>query len=56
MCIRDRAGTQYRVYAAHSVKGELEDKGLATADGNGAIVLSDGSLDDLTTLVIVPAN
>jgi len=42
--------------APSTVKGMLEDKGLATADGNGAIVLSDGSLTDLTTLVIAPAN
>jgi hypothetical protein len=50
------AGAQYRVYAAHSVHGTLEDAGLATADGNGAIVLAEGSLTDLTTLVFVPAN
>jgi len=48
------AGTPYHVYAAHSVKGTLENKGTAIADGNGAIVLSGGDLIDLTTLVIIP--
>lgn len=48
------AGDKFRVYAAHSVKGMLEDKGVATADGNGAIALTDGTLTDLTTIVVVP--
>jgi len=48
------AGAKYTVYSAHSVRGVLEEKGVATADGNGAITLTDGTLTDLTTLIVVP--
>jgi len=48
-------GTPYRVYAADPVWGNLEDVGVLTADGSGALVsAAGGSLKDLTTIVIVP--
>jgi len=45
----------YRLYAAHSTTGELDEVGVLAADANGNLVLQPGaSLTHLTTLVVVP--
>lgn len=49
------AGTPYRLYAANADTGKLEAAGMLVADGQGKLVMqSGGSLESLTTLVVVP--